>query len=91
MIERVRTFLAGPHDLLHAVQFENKETSQLTGHMCVLHNFCSERATGHAVPLHTGVCVMWRVRECCPPVPQSKVHVPHVPHADTRQSTSLVA
>lgn len=90
MTERVRDLLAEPHELLQADQFENIETSQSTGHMCVLHDFCSERLR-HTAPLHTGVCVMWRVRECCPSVPQSKVHVPHEPHSDTRQSTSLVA
>lgn len=75
------------HETEHAAQEPHADTSQSTGHRCLLHSRCSCRY-GQAYPPLRACVTTLRERDCEPPVPHDFVHVVHAPNAETTQCTA---
>ena len=70
-MERLRCCEPMPHELVHAVQVENDDTTQSVEHAWLLQERASS-ACGQALPPKVG-CAMTRLR-FCEPVPHVLVH-----------------
>ena len=81
-----------PQLKLHGPHFENGDTMQSTGHLCVL-QLTDSRRPGHALPPWAACIVIVRERDCVPHEgyvvceQHERVHGVHLLHLVTSQST----
>jgi len=85
MTERDCVCTPPAHDLEHADQSDHDETTQSTGHACVLHAWDCDRA-GHGDPPFAAATTTVRVCVCMPPA-HDLVHVDQALQPETEQWT----
>jgi hypothetical protein len=85
MTDRVRVWDPPPQTCEHCDQAVNPESTQSTGHACLLHLGRWSRA-GHCLPPYRAGVTTERVRDLVP-VAHDFVHAPNRDHRETAQST----